>query len=106
VTWQRMLSNIHQIPSLRIDATCYTYTVLDEGIAKKIQALNDQFTNGWAAPLFMNSQNAAAPLLVRTQLTTVSSHQELYRVFFETRATNSSNLESKSLRMGDWFDFL
>src|SRR5882762_11077881 len=25
---------------------------------------------------------------------------------FETRATNSSNLESKSFRMGDWFDFL
>src|SRR5580692_6411969 len=26
--------------------------------------------------------------------------------FFETRATNSSNLESKSFRMGDSFDFL
>jgi len=31
---------------------------------------------------------------------------EFYWVFFETRATNSSNLESKSLRMGDLFDFL
>jgi hypothetical protein len=26
--------------------------------------------------------------------------------FFDTRATNSSNLESRSFRMGDWFDFL
>jgi hypothetical protein len=25
---------------------------------------------------------------------------------FETRATNSSNLESNNFRMGDWFDFL
>lgn len=28
-----------------------------------------------------------------------------YRAFFETRATNSSNLESRSFRMGDGFDF-
>ena len=33
-------------------------------------------------------------------------HSEFYWVFFETRATNSSNLESRSFRMGDWFDFL
>jgi hypothetical protein len=33
-------------------------------------------------------------------------NSESYRVLFETRATNSSNLESKSLRIGDWFDFL
>jgi hypothetical protein len=38
VTWQRMLSNIHQIPSLRAVAT----TVLDEGTTKKIQTLNDK----------------------------------------------------------------
>jgi hypothetical protein len=31
---------------------------------------------------------------------------KFYRPFFETRATNSSNLESKSFRMGDLFDFL
>jgi len=31
---------------------------------------------------------------------------EFYRVLFDARATNSSNLESKSFRMGDWFDFL
>ena len=31
---------------------------------------------------------------------------EAYRAFFETRATNSSNLERKSFRMGDRFDFL
>jgi hypothetical protein len=30
---------------------------------------------------------------------------ESYRVF-DARATNSSNLESKSFRIGDWFDFL
>jgi hypothetical protein len=30
----------------------------------------------------------------------------VYRVLFDARATNSSNLESKSFRMGDWFDFL
>ena len=29
---------------------------------------------------------------------------ELYRILLKTRATNSSNLESKSFRMGDWFD--
>jgi hypothetical protein len=33
-------------------------------------------------------------------------HSESYPVFFETRPTNSSNLESKRFRMGDWFDFL
>jgi hypothetical protein len=33
-------------------------------------------------------------------------HSEFYWVFFEARATNSSNLESKSLRTGDWLDFL
>jgi hypothetical protein len=34
-------------------------------------------------------------------------HSEFYWVFFEeARATNSSNLESKSFRTGDWFDFL
>ena len=33
-------------------------------------------------------------------------HSESYWVFFEARATHSSNLESKSFRMGDWFDFL
>ena len=31
---------------------------------------------------------------------------DFYRVLFDARATNSSNLESKSFRMGDWFDFL
>jgi len=31
---------------------------------------------------------------------------EFYRVLFDARATNSSNLESKSFRTGDWFDFL
>ena len=31
---------------------------------------------------------------------------EFYLIFFETRSTKSSNLESKSLRMGDWLDFL
>jgi len=30
----------------------------------------------------------------------------LYWLFFDARATNSSNRESKSLRIGDWFDFL
>jgi hypothetical protein len=70
VTWQRMLSNIHQIPSLRVDATHYTHThsALDEGINKKIQALNDKCMNGCAVPLFMNAQKAAAQLLVRKQL--------------------------------------
>jgi len=33
-------------------------------------------------------------------------HFEFYWVFFATQATNSSNLESKSLKIGDWFDFL
>src|SRR5579863_7814302 len=45
VTWQRMLSNIHQTPSLWIAATHYTHTVLDEAITRKIQALNDNCTN-------------------------------------------------------------
>ena len=31
---------------------------------------------------------------------------EFYRVLFDARAINSSNLESKSLRIGDWLDFL
>ena len=33
-------------------------------------------------------------------------HSEFYWIFFETRAINSSNLESRSFRMGDSFDFL
>ena len=32
--------------------------------------------------------------------------RESYCAFLETRATNSSNLESRSFRMGDSFDFL
>jgi hypothetical protein len=37
-----MLSNIHQIPSLRVDATYYSamHFVLDEGITNKIQVLS------------------------------------------------------------------
>jgi len=37
-----------------------------------------------------------------TRLTTYKA----YYAFFETRATNSSSLESKSFRMGESFDFL
>jgi len=34
-------------------------------------------------------------------------HSEFYWVFLEeARATNSSNLESRSFRTGDWFVFL
>ncbi|SRR5260221_2530651 len=33
-------------------------------------------------------------------------HFELYRALLDTRATNSSNLESRSFKAGDWFDFL
>ena len=33
-------------------------------------------------------------------------HYGFYLISFETRATKSSNLESKSFRMGEWFDFL
>ncbi len=33
-------------------------------------------------------------------------HFGFYRVLFEARATNSSNLESNNFRTGDWFDFL
>jgi hypothetical protein len=33
-------------------------------------------------------------------------HPQFYWIFFETRATNSSNLESNSFKMGDLFDFL
>jgi hypothetical protein len=65
-----MLSNIHQIPSLRVDAAYYTHSALDEGITKKIQALNDKCMNGCAVPLFMNAQNAAAQLA--TQFTAAS----------------------------------
>src|ERR1700735_198735 len=41
VTWQRMLSNIHQTPSLRVDATWKSemLSALDERTTKKIQAL-------------------------------------------------------------------
>jgi hypothetical protein len=34
------------------------------------------------------------------------SFPEFYCLFFETRAINTSNLDSKSFRMGDSFDFL
>jgi hypothetical protein len=39
-----MLSNIHQIPSFRVDATYDSgmHSVLDEAITKKIQALSRQ----------------------------------------------------------------
>lgn len=35
------------------------HSVLDEGITKKIQALDDKCINECAAPLFMNAQNSA-----------------------------------------------
>src|SRR4029077_12779746 len=38
VIWQRMLSNIYRIPSLRVVTTC----VLDERMTKKIQGLYDK----------------------------------------------------------------
>jgi hypothetical protein len=47
-------------------------------------------------PVFLNAQNAAAQMLVRKQHTTVSSPENL-TVLFETRATNSPILESRSL---------
>jgi hypothetical protein len=31
---------------------------------------------------------------------------KFHRIFVDARATSSSNRESKSLRIGDWFDFL
>ena len=36
----------------------------------------------------------------------VAAHSGFYWIFCVARATNSSNLESKSFRMGDLFDFL
>jgi len=42
----------------------------------------------------------------RTPESFAGMHFEFYRFLFDTRATNSSNLESRSFRMGDWFDFL
>jgi hypothetical protein len=39
-------------------------------------------------------------------LTGGSSTRLAQCAFFETRATNSSNLERKSFRIGDWLDFL
>jgi hypothetical protein len=43
-----MLSNIHQIPSLRVDVTLQNemHSILDEGTTKKIQAFNDKCMNG------------------------------------------------------------
>ena len=46
------------------------------------------------------------PWLKNSPVACAEMHSESYRVCFETRATNSSNFESKSFRMGDWFDFL
>ena len=41
----------------------------------------------------------------RTPYSFARMHFEFYRVLIEARATNSSNLESKSFRIGDWFNF-
>jgi len=91
-----------------VDTTYYThvYSVLDEGITKKIQALNDKCFNGCAAPLVMN-----APECCCSARRAETAHNGVVAVgvltiLFDTRATNSPNLESKSSRMGDWFDFL
>src|SRR6201987_5354028 len=50
VTWQRMLSNIHQplSPGTHHLPHKHVHSVLDEGIAKKIQSLNDKCLNGCA----------------------------------------------------------
>src|SRR4029077_8314201 len=44
VTWQRMLSNIHQIRSFGINVTYYSemHSDFDEATIKKIQALKDK----------------------------------------------------------------
>jgi hypothetical protein len=55
---------------------------LDEGITKKIRVLNYK----------MYHRDFVVALGVLSGL-------------FETRAPNSPNLESKSLRIGNWFDF-
>jgi len=44
--------------------------------------------------------------MVKRAMPTGGGASEFYWVFFETRVTNSSNLESNSFRMGDLFDFL
>jgi hypothetical protein len=44
--------------------------------------------------------------LCRRAMPTGGGASEFYLVLFETRAANSSNLESRSFRMGDLFDFL
>jgi hypothetical protein len=45
---KRILSNIHQIPSLGVDATYYSemHSALDEGTTKKIQVLSDKCIPG------------------------------------------------------------
>src|ERR1700751_84746 len=48
------------------------------------------------SPVFMNAQNAAAQLLARKQTTSVSS-QWSFDGSFRACATNSSNLESRTL---------
>jgi hypothetical protein len=48
--------------------------------------------------------NVGLPIAIAQAV--MDSHSESYWVFFEARATNSSNLESKSFRAGDSFDFL
>jgi len=62
----------------------------------------------------MDDKNARR-ILLRTEyvesigaipLSLARMHCEFYRVLLDARATNSSNLESKSFRAGDWFDFL
>jgi len=53
--------------------------------------------------LFLNSRT---PELTQEHQSFSRLHFKFYRVLLDTRVTNSSNRESKSLRMGDWFVFL
>ena len=50
------------------------------------------------------ADNSDCPLFGR-EFGNVAVHESWY-AFFEARATSSSNLESRSFRMGDSFDFL
>jgi hypothetical protein len=91
-----MLSNIHQSPSPRVDTTYRTHmhSVLDEGITKKIQVRNDMGLNGCAAPPLHERRecccSAARPETAHNCVVTVG----VLTVLFETRATNSPNLDA------------
>jgi hypothetical protein len=111
LTWLKIGNRIGRVAQLGEHLLC------KQGVAGSIPATSTNFFSDGKYNGTFQEQSCASPQSrpgyrgVSSRLSLVSTDRTVrctkaQCAFFETRATNSSNLESKSLRMGDSLDFL